>query len=39
MGVETTATLPLEFVAPNLAGLAKLARVANPVGAFGAVFF
>lgn len=39
MGVETATAVPLEIVLPNLAGLAKLARVANPVGAFGAVFF
>ncbi len=40
MGVETAVTtVPIEIVLPNLAGLAKLARVANPVGAFGAVFF
>jgi len=40
MGVETAVTtVPLELVLPNLAGLAKLARVANPVGAFGYVFF
>lgn len=40
MGLQTEAiTLPLEIVLPNLPGLAKLARVANPVGAFGAAFF